>query len=60
MNKINIKAWAVIPRDENSDFAWGNGKEFQYAIFPSRKEARSFFESHYESKKIIRVSVKSI
>ena len=44
MKKTRIRAWAVIM---GKDFAaWGNGSQFQYPIFTTRKEAKSWKNEH--------------
>lgn len=62
-----VKAWAVLFADEYAGMPftldlWGNGNEFQYPVFGSKKEAIMWWERmNYGLKfRIIRVSIEEI
>ncbi len=58
----SIKGWAyLIQEDAEYRLApWGNGNQWQYPIFPSRKEAREWNREHEDigcSKKLKKVNI---
>ena len=56
---MKIKAWAVLTPGETIT-PYGNGAQFQYPIFGTREEARSWkAEDSYGRGKIVRVYIES-
>ena len=62
MTKRTIRAWAVLSSkrwdaDPDELLACGNGREFQYPIFPTRVEASMWAGKAYDSGRLIRVTI---
>ena len=55
MKNKKIKAWGVVDRCGLE--AVGNGKQYQYPIFPTRKEAKEYMLECHGVTEIIQVNI---